>query len=66
MRVVLESANNNVLVNIVADGVSVTKAILRSHNVMWQGNRAIVESKEKAILIIAELKQHGYSLNVES
>lgn len=66
MRVVLESMNNNVLVNIVADGVSVTKAILRSYNVMWQGNRAVVENKEKAILIIAELKQHGYSINVES
>ncbi len=66
MKVVLENGVNGVLMNVVADGTSVTKYVLRSHDVMWQGNRAIVENKEKAILIIAELKQHGYSVNVES
>lgn len=65
MKVTLENGlNGKILMNVAVEGNSVTKYMLKGKEINWQGNRAILDTKEEAIKLIAEMNKKGYETTI--
>ena len=64
MRAVMTRENGTVLMNLVVEGSSITKLVLRGEDVMYQGNRVRFESLDEAIVLIASLRKKGLDIEL--
>ena len=64
MRAVITRENGTVLMNLVVEGNSITKLVLRNEDVMYQGNRVRFESLDEAIVLIASLRKKGLDIEL--